>query len=283
MCEILQYLTWENVKSFANSAFTTSLAGALAGAFAGAYAAQRIVERAKERELLLGQLRNSNAAITTAFSVCNTMIGFKGQQVKEIASLFEKQKAEFIAHHHKAPAGEGVEPMRLQVDLRMLDTPRVPVEILQTLIFERISVVGRPLALVSALIQVVDSLGHSVTLRNDLIEKFKGVDPNTQPEFCAIYFGLPFGGGHIDQQHSDTVTAISRLTDDAIFFSELIAKDMHEYGETVLAQYKKVSRDKTLSVSSCDFSAPRNAGLMPNDDNYQSWLKGFPKKADATT
>lgn len=283
MCEILSYLNWENAKSFANSAFTTALVGSLAGAFAGAYAAQRIVERAKEKELLLAQLRNINAAITTAFSVCNTMISFKKQHVREIATLFQNQKVAFIEHHRKVSSGESAEELRMQVDLRNLETPRVPTEVLQTLLFERISVTGRPLALVSTLLQTVESLARSVATRNNLVERFKKIDPNSLPQFSAIYFGLPFGGGHIDLQYSDTVTAISRLTDDAIFFSELIAKDLHEYGETVLAQYKKLSRDKTQSVSTGDFTLAREAGLMPNEDDYQDWLKGFVKKSSAAT
>lgn len=279
MCEIFAYLNWENVKLFANSAFTTSLVRALAGAFAGAYAAQRIVERAKDKELLLSQLRNTNAATTTAFSICNTMLSFKKQYVKQMATSFTDQKAQFIEHHRKVTSGENIKELRMQLDLRYLEAPRVPVEVLQTLLFERISVTGRPLALISTLIQTLESLKRSVAARNSLIEQFKKVDPNALPQFNAIYFGLPFDGGHLDQQYSDTVMAISKLTDDAIFFSSLIAKDMNEYGENILVRYKKLSRDKTQSVSTCDFTIAKKNGLMPSEDDYQDWLKGFVKKS----
>ncbi len=52
--------------TFANTTFATALIGSLAGAFAGAYGAQRIAERSKTKELLLTEIRNTNAAITVA-------------------------------------------------------------------------------------------------------------------------------------------------------------------------------------------------------------------------
>lgn len=278
MSELSSCLTWENIKSFANSAFLTSLIGSLTGAFAGAVAAQRIAEKAKDKELLLTQLRNINAAIVTAFSICNTIISFKKQHVRDITTLFQNQKEQFIEHHRKVTSGEIVGELRMQVDLRNLEVPMAPVEILQTLVFERISVTGRPLAVVSTLHQTLESLVSAVAKRNSLIEQFKLVDPNSLPQFHAIYFGLPFGGGHLDLQYSDTVSAISRLTDDAIFFSELITNDLNEYGETVLTRYQKISQDKTQSVSTSDFSPARDTGLMPNTSEYQDWLKGFVKK-----
>lgn len=52
--------------TFANTTFATALIGSLAGAFAGAYGAQRIAERSKTKELLLAEIRNTNAAIMVA-------------------------------------------------------------------------------------------------------------------------------------------------------------------------------------------------------------------------
>ena len=182
MCDILFYLTWENAKAFANSAFTTSLVGALAGAFAGAVAAQRVAERAKDKEILLGQLRNTNASIVTAFSICNAFLAFKKQHVREIAALFLKQKELFIEHQQKISAGEDVAQLYLLFDLRNIESPRVPVAVLQNLLFDRISVTGRPLALMSTLQQTIESLERSVAARNNLIEQFKKIDPNQQPQ-----------------------------------------------------------------------------------------------------
>ena len=41
LLSVEKWFVWENLKSFGNSAFTTSLVGALAGAYFGARSAQR--------------------------------------------------------------------------------------------------------------------------------------------------------------------------------------------------------------------------------------------------
>ena len=73
-------MSLENLAAISNSAFTTSLVGALAGAYAGAYAAQKIAERSKERAEFQAQIRNTNAAITLSFMVCNAAISLKRQR-----------------------------------------------------------------------------------------------------------------------------------------------------------------------------------------------------------
>src|SRR5688500_8489592 len=89
----VNWFTWENAKLFGNSAFTTSLIGALAGAFAGAVAAQRVAERSKRREELTKELRNTNAAITLAFSIVNGALAVKKQHVIELKGAYDAEVA----------------------------------------------------------------------------------------------------------------------------------------------------------------------------------------------
>jgi hypothetical protein len=63
-----------DAKDFFNSVFFTAIAGSLAGAFAGARAAQRIAEKTRNKEELLREIRNTNAATMVAFGVCNSLI-----------------------------------------------------------------------------------------------------------------------------------------------------------------------------------------------------------------
>ena len=79
MTYLPDFISWENLAAIFNSSFSTSLVGALAGAYAGAKAAQKITERSKERAEFQTQIRNTNAAITFSFMVCNAAISLKKQ------------------------------------------------------------------------------------------------------------------------------------------------------------------------------------------------------------
>lgn len=224
---------WAAVKTFAGSSFVIALVGSFAGAFAGAIGAQRIAERFKERELATLQLRNSNAAIMVAFSVCNSMLALKSQHVCKLYTTFRRQKDELATFKRKRDEGvvSRETPFQFQAELRALPMPLAPDETLQTQIFERLSVTGRALALAPTLSQTISSLGTSIATRNALIERFRASGGSDNPEFVNLYFGLRSSSGHLSTEYPDTIEAIHHLTDDAIFFSNLLCEDLRNYGE----------------------------------------------------
>jgi hypothetical protein len=73
---------------FMNSIVATSMIGA----FAGAYGGQWIVEKSKDKENAIKELRNINAAIVIAFSICESYIGLKHQIIGPLKKNFEEQK-----------------------------------------------------------------------------------------------------------------------------------------------------------------------------------------------
>jgi hypothetical protein len=81
---------WQSAEGFLNSVFFTSIVGALAGAFAGAYGGQLIVERGRTREQMLAEIRNANAAIMIAYSICNMLLSLKGQHLKPFKETYDK-------------------------------------------------------------------------------------------------------------------------------------------------------------------------------------------------
>ena len=91
----------------------------------------------------------------------------------------------------------------------------------------------------------------------------------------AMYFGQPYGPGHVSEEFPDTVSSMYSKTDDVIFFSELLGTDLMEHGEGLMSRYKKLAKPAQLKISSLDFSEARTQGLMPDPDEYQDWLKGF--------
>jgi len=275
--ETIQYLTgyWPEVRDFFNSVFFTAIAGSLAGAFAGAYGAQRIAERGKYREEALKEIRNSNATTVVAFGICNSLLSIKKQHVKSLKEHFESQKIALLDFQKKRNLNQigKDEVFQFLADFQTLSLPQLPVDILQKQIFEKLSLVGRPLSLTTTLAQTVDSLRASLDKRNQLIESYK---KGTEAISPALYFGLP-QQGHINQDYPSVIDAIYRQTDDGIFFSQLLCKDLAEHGEQIAAQFKKTFGKNAPTISKCDFSKAEKDNLMPNADNYSDWITMFVK------
>ena len=274
---LLELFSWQNVAAFFNSNFTA----ALAGAFAGALAAQRIGDRAKQRAALLQEIRSTNAAIMVSFTICNAGLSLKKQLVKDIYETYTAKKSELEEFQKQWAAGQqpaGL-PFVFQADFRTLQMPLVPIDVLRTQVYENISATGRPLAMVAALSGAVDSLADTIQKRNILIERFRGRGPADEAQLLAFYFGLPYGPGHVSTEFFDTVESLNNLTDDVIFFGELIGKDLMAHGNSILEQYRNVAKVKKEKISSVDFTEAHEQGLMPDAANYKDWLRGFPSAA----
>lgn len=274
---VLELFTWQNIAGLLNSNFTAALAGALAGALA----AQRIGDRAKQRDALLQEIRSTNAAIMVAFTICNAGLALKNQFIKDIYETYTAKKAALKEFQRRRAAGlePADHPFEFQADFRTLQMPVVPIDVLRKQVYENISATGRPLALVAALVGAVASLADTIQNRNALIERFRSLGPEDVTHLSAFYFGLPYGPGHVSTEFSDTIESLHSLTDDVIFFSELLGTDLMAHGNHILDQYRNVAKVKKEKISSVNLTGPRNQGLMPDAANYTDWLKGFPNAA----
>ncbi len=272
-----ELFSWQNVAGFLNSNFTAALAGALGGALT----AQRIGDRAKQRGALLQEIRSTNAAIMVTFTICNAGLALKRQFVKDIYETYtaRKEALEEFQRRHAAGQQDPDLPFEFRADFRTLQMPVVPIDVLRIQVYENISATGRPLALVAALIGAVASLDDTIRMRTALIERFRELGAAGADQLPAFYFGLPYGLGHVSTEFSDTVDSLYSRTDDVIFFSELLGKDLMDHGSRVLEQYRKVAKVKKEKIASIDFSEPRELGFMPNAENYADWLEGFPNEA----
>ncbi len=273
-----EFMSWENLAAISNSAFTTSLVGALAGAYAGAYAAQMIAERSKERAEFQTQIRNTNAAITLSFMVCNAAISLKRQQTKGLCDTYFKKKAELEGFLQKRKAGEISPdiPFQFQADFRSIPFAAVPIDALRSLIYEKLSVSARPLALVTTLAGALSSLADTTANRNGLIASFKELSPqDREAALPALYFGRPYGEGHVSTDYLDTMTGLQNLTDDVIFFSHQLCKDLATHGNKVLDKFKSQFKGVVEQIHATELSPEKTAGLMPPDEQYSEWLSGF--------
>ncbi len=274
---VLELVSWQNVTAFLNSNFTAALAGALAGALA----AQRIGDRAKQRDTLLQEIRSTNAAIMITVTICNAGIALKKQFVKDIYETYRVKRTELREFLRLRAAGlQPTITFNFQADLRTLQMPAVPIDVLRTQVYESISATGRPLALVAALVGAITSLADTIQKRNSLIAQFQGSGTASNDQVTAFYFALPYGTGHVSTEFSDIVEALYNCTDDVIFFSELLVKDLMIHGNCILDQYRSIANVKKERISSADFTEPRKQGLMPDATNYTDWLRGFPDVAE---
>lgn len=275
---LLEYINWENLTAISNSAFTTSLIGALAGAYAGAYAAQKIAERSKERAEFQAQIRNTNAAITLSFMVCNAAISLKRQQTKVLCETYFNKKAELesISLMRKTVEISPHALFEFQADLDKVPFPAVPIDALRSLVYEKLSVSGRQLELVATLAGVLSSLSETIEYRNGLIADFKKLPPHDQKVVLpTFYFGRPYGEGHINTEYLDTMTGLQNLIDDAIFFSRLLCEDLAVHGNHLLEKFKSQFKGVREQINAIELSPEKTAGLIPPNEPYSEWLAGF--------
>lgn len=77
---------WKATKDFLNSEFAAAFLSALAGAGLGVLGAQRVAERTSRRKELIDALRQANALIVLASTICNQALSVKNQHVGPIAA-----------------------------------------------------------------------------------------------------------------------------------------------------------------------------------------------------
>jgi hypothetical protein len=271
--------TWENLKYFGNSAFTTSLVGALAGAYFGARSAQLVAERGKLRDELTKEIRNVNATIALSFGIANSMLALKKQHVAVLKRDYDTECQRHRDYSEKRKTGQiqGNEPFVLNPEFRTMPSASQPLPVLQDIVFGRLSTVGRPFHLVASLGQVLENLNAALAQHNELIEMFKDGKFPPGANISCMYLALPYGDGHVNRQYQGLVEAISSYTDNAIFFSVQLCKDLHEYGDEVAKTFKKSFKHSVPRVAEVDFKQAEADAMMPNSDDYKGWLAAFQK------
>lgn len=261
---VASFINW--VWQLLNSSFFT----ALAGAFAGACSAAWIVSRIERKRRLLEEIQNTNAAITEAFWITNSFCVVKGQLIKPLKDAFDKQRSE-MADFQKAREQRSIpsnQPFAYEANFQDIKPIRVSMEALRRLLFEKISIVGRPLNLAAVLSLSVDGLNSSLENRNEIIATYKANPPDSVEKSASIYFGLPDKEGHVDTSYPDTVDGIAHQTDDCIFYSKLLGDDLVEHGQKLSKAYGR----KSPKIQKIDFEKADQDGLIPDSSLYLDWL-----------
>lgn len=267
-------------REFLNTAFAALLGTGL-GAWAGAWAAQRIAVRPKLRDDLTMEIRNINAAINLAFLTVNLSLSLKGQHIKRMKDTYDAKRAEFEDVDRRRREGRlppGVH-FELPADFETLTTLLVPVEPLQTIVLDKLSLRGRAHVLAPMLLQVVHSLNVSILERNRLIEEFRAnCRQGDMAQLFSFYFGIRDAGGNIDNRFAASIEAIYRHTEDTIAFAHMLIKDLGAHGDELKAKFESLLREKGPTINKPDFQKAFERGLMPDEKEYADWEGMFVRK-----
>ena len=271
---------WDYAKLFLNTGFFIALVGAGAGAFGGALGAQIISDRIRRKADLLEEIRSTNAAIMVAFSIRNSYLALKDQLVQPIKEGFDQQNLRLIEFKESVASSIAEKAIfNLQVDFRTITPLPVRTDILQTLIFEKISLIGRPLSLLDALDNSIHVLNGPIVKRNQLIGIYQEQQDMAAEVLSRLYFGQPDDQGAVDSNYPDSLEAIHSLTDDCVFFSKLLCDDLFEHGEMLTKGFKKtISRKDVPAIGKVNFEETEKSGLMPNSENYEDLTTSFAKQ-----
>ena len=252
----------------------------LSASFLGAWTAQRIAERNRFRDDLTKEIRNTNAALAVAFTVCNTGMALKRQHVQRISKEFEESKTDFVEHMRKRERGEiqGNTVYRFLVHLMTINPPKLATESLRSMVLDRLSAVGRPLHLAVEINESADRLIVCLDGRNEVIAELKASNSDGLGDDGSAqrFFGLKFGGGHQDLTFPHLLDGITRSTDDVIFFAYLLCEDLRKHGNKLVEKYRaRFGGANAPHITEMDFSPRLADETIPSRDQYKDWIDNF--------
>ena len=262
-----------------NSPFVLSLLGAAAGACVGAVVATRLVSRRQRREELLAEIRCTNVATMVALSICHKVLGVKRTHVLPLTTKFAADMAVWNEFQRQRRTGErqGNVPPPLSIDMRSVPSLTFPVVTLQRMLFDRISMSGRSLALMTTLSETAAWLTNANAKRNELVEQIRRL-PNASA-VAQAYFGAPSATGAAHADYPEALRAVGAHTDELIWFSSTLATDLAAHAQRLRdAWIKEFGRGHLPEVTTVDFAAARQNGLMPDDGRFAEWLAGLDRQ-----
>lgn len=215
-----------------------------------------------------------------AFDICNSLLSIKNQHIKSLKEDFDVQKTALLDHKHKRELGlvGKDQEFHYKADFQTLSLPPLPDDILQTQVFEKLLLTGRPISLTTTLMQTVHNLSSSLVMRNQQIEIYKANNGAS----VAEYFGLP-SPGQVNEIYPSLINAIYEQTDDGIFFSKLLCQDLIEHGNKIVDTFSKNFKKGVPTISKTDFSKAEKLGLMPDSGKYVDWFAMFAESKPVVT
>jgi hypothetical protein len=277
-------VVWQWIVQVGPHLFESGLV-ALAGAYFGAKTAQGTAARNKFRDDITKEIRDTNAAISLAFVVCNSGMQVKRQHLLPLNFDFECRRKGLLEHLHKCKTGEipGDAPYDLKIGLLGLPVPSIASDTLRSHVLDRLSVVDRPLNLAVSASESSAALVQALINHNALIKEFREAGGAENKDFIARYFGLP-GTQETDEVYKNTLEAMELHVNSLIYFTHMLCGDLKEHGETLLVKYRKRVKSKSVQrITEIDFSKAHADKLIPPDEQFASYVSAFVKRPQPPT
>jgi hypothetical protein len=264
---------FKTVSQFFPQYWLGTLASAAFGGFAGAWINNRI----QNKRTVVEELNAVHAALVLCFSVSNRFILLKCQHVRPMRDRYVQARQEYDEFKERSRTHKG--PPRLvynfRADLQTITPVIAPIQVLERYVFEKISLRSRALAAAVDLVGAIDGLEKAIAHRNNLIAEVRKEGPVQADLLAERYFGLQNASGVTDERFKMNVEAIYNQTDDCIFFSRILADDLLTYGNRLRRKNAWKYRLGIPKLKGVDWSIAKGQGLLPSDEAYVSWLRGF--------
>lgn len=231
-----------------------------------------MLERSAQRKMLLLEIRSTNAALTIAHTIWMGALSLKQQYVKNLRDEHRRHQELYEAHtsRREGSIDSPSEYLTIRANLIVVVAPLLPIQLLQSHTFEKISITGRALLLTTAIAQAADYLASSMHRRNEIVGELLRDNISGQ-ELLNRYLGLETSAGSKNSEYPQTIQQIYEMTDDLLACSELLANELHQHGLSMFKQLPPRIRNDLPPIVLPDLEAMRRDGWAPAEAAYAPW------------
>jgi hypothetical protein len=231
--------------------------------------------RAVKRRLIIDELRSLDAANALCFSIASNYIAIKHQYINEINLIYKKLINDYYDHMNKCIIFNLKSDFHFDMDLTVIPAIKFPIEYLEKIVCEKVSIGGEGVATVVALSVAIADLNTSINLQNELCSEFRQTSQNSS-EKKSKYLGI-FFEDKCDSRFRNNIEALVHRTDDCIYFSKHLS--------SLIVRIVNKIRSRNLlfflsgqKLNEIDWKIAEEAGLMPDATEYSNWHRGFVKR-----
>lgn len=200
-------------------------------------------------------------------------MSMKNQHLIGMLERFHETETRVRDHIKKvmeAAPGTQFERIEFAMELHTLPILTVPIERLETVVFEKLSVDTKTLNLAIEVGKSINMINSSIAERNGLIQKWKHEGKIVPME---LYLGIE-GSNGADETYKQMLIAIGKYCDDCIHFSMRLGEELNAYGKKIRKARLRVF-NPLPKIASADYSSERAKRLLPDPKEYKDWESGF--------
>jgi hypothetical protein len=159
------------------------------------------------------------------------------------------------------------------MEMNKLTPVTIPIGALENFIYSMNVADSRALSALSRIEGALAELNQALEMRNQLIDEFRAGGLDVE-DYTLRYLGQFKEDGSVDTLYSSTMDAIEQYTDDLIFFSVYVVERLKNHSKALRGSLGSW-RESTIPKIDIDLTPARTSGLVPEDVEYESWLRGF--------